>query len=214
MARLAIVDDHTLVREAVAARLSGWGHDVVLSTTDLNQAAARDDVDVMVLDLDLGAAGIADDEVVASVVSRGVAVIVLSALASARHVRRMVGAGCSAVVSKQDELDSLHSAVDAALTGEIWMTPTLARAVLSDRDAGRPDLSPKEIEALRLYACGMKLDSVARRMGIASSTAKQYIDRVRQKYEAQGHRARTRHELYCAAVDDGFLVRDGRDISG
>ncbi|UEA60756.1 response regulator [Gordonia otitidis] len=213
MARLALVDDHTLVREAVAARLTGWGHEVVMSGPDLDQVIARDDVDLVVLDLDLGVAGIADDAAVAAVVNRGVGVIVLSALASARHVRRMVGAGCCAVVSKQDELADLQSAVDAALVGDMWMTPTLARAFLEDRGAGRPELSRKEIEALRLYACGMKLDTVARRMGIAPSTAKQYIDRVRHKYEVLGHRARTRSELYSAAVDDGFIPRDGPQVS-
>ena len=55
--------------------------------------------------------------------------------------------------------------------------------------------SDKELEALRLYACGLKLDSVARRMGMAPSTAKQYIDRVRDKYAQVGHPARAKADL-------------------
>jgi DNA-binding NarL/FixJ family response regulator len=72
----------------------------------------------------------------------------------------------------------------------------------------RPKLSEQELLALRLYACGLKLDSVARRMGVASSTAKQYIDRVRDKYAQSGQRVRTKAELYAIAVADGFIARD------
>ena len=207
-ARLAIVDDHRLVREAVSARMTGWGYRVVAEAEQLDEVVGRDDIDVVLLDLDLGAAGIADDAVVERLVGSGVGVVILSALASSRHVRRMIRAGSAAVVSKHDGLSDLHKAVEAALAGSTWMTPTLARAVLDDPDAQRPALSHRELEALRFYACGMKLDSVARRMGIAPSTAKQYIDRVRHKYELVGQHARTKTELYTAAVDDGFIVRD------
>lgn len=213
MARLAIVDDHQIVREALSARLSGSGHEVVVESDRLDAVTDRDDIDLLLLDLDLGHAGIADHSVVADLVDRGVVVVVLSALGSSRQVRRMLAAGVSAVVSKNDEFADLCLAIDGALGGKRWMTEILARAVLDDRDPARPELSPKEIEALRLYASGMKLDSVARRMGIASSTAKQYIDRVRRKYEAVGHRARSRSELYSAAIDDGFIIRDDPDHS-
>lgn len=209
-AHLTIVDDHALVRDALSQQMTASGFDVVLRTSSLTDVVDRDDIDLVLLDLDLGAAGIADDAVVAELTGRGIAVVVVSALASSRHVRRMVAAGVAAVVSKSDALADLEKAVLAALAGEKWMTPTIARAVLDDRDMERPTLSHKEIEALRLYACGMKLDSVARRMGIAPSTAKQYVDRVRRKYDAVGHPARTRSELYTAAMDDGFIMPDGQ----
>lgn len=203
-----MVDDHVLVRQAVSAQMTNAGHTVVIETTCLADVADRTDIDLVLLDLDLGDKGIADDRVVAQLTGRGVAVIVLSALASPRHVRRMVAAGAAAVVAKNDDIDDLHDAVASALAGRRWTTPLIAQAIIDDRAAARPELSPKELEALRLYACGMKLDSVARRMGIASSTAKQYVDRVRGKYEAVGLRARTRSELYTAATDDGFIPRD------
>ena len=45
-----------------------------------------------------------------------------------------------------------------------------------------PNLSIQELSALRLYASGLKLDSVARRMNVSPATAKEYLDRVRAKY--------------------------------
>jgi DNA-binding CsgD family transcriptional regulator len=68
-----------------------------------------------------------------------------------------------------------------------------------------PNLSIQELSALRLYASGMKLDSVARRMNVSPATAKEYLDRVRAKYQQVGRPARTRTELYAAASRDGLL---------
>lgn len=69
-----------------------------------------------------------------------------------------------------------------------------------------PSLSRQEREALGLYLSGLTMDAVARRMGIATCTAKQYIDRVRAKYDVAGQRVRTRHQLFLAAHRDGLLT--------
>ena len=80
----------------------------------------------------------------------------------------------------------------------------LASILASTNDT--PDLSPRELDALRLYASGLKLSAVAHRMGISPHTAKEYLDRVRAKYSQVGRPARTRTELYAAATRDGLLA--------
>jgi transposase len=57
----------------------------------------------------------------------------------------------------------------------------------------------------RLYATGMPMKSVARRMCISEETAKQYVGRVREKYSRAGRAAPTKLELYYRAVEDGHL---------
>lgn len=42
-------------------------------------------------------------------------------------------------------------------------------------------------------------------MGISPHTAKEYLDRVRAKYQQVGRPARTRTELYAEASRDGLL---------
>lgn len=66
-------------------------------------------------------------------------------------------------------------------------------------------LSEQERRVLVLYASGLKQDVVGRRMGIASSTVKYYLDRVRFKYSEAGVQARTKLELNAIARADGFL---------
>jgi two-component system nitrate/nitrite response regulator NarL len=50
--------------------------------------------------------------------------------------------------------------------------------------------------------------AVARRMNVKPSTAKSYLDRVRDKYDEAGRSARTKLELRERAVEDG-IIRSG-----
>lgn len=208
--RIAIVEDHVLVREALMHEVGALGHEVVVVGATLAAVDGRQDIDLLLLDLDL-ADGLVDPDSVAGLVRSDVQVIIVSALSNPAHVRALIGTGVVGVVAKQDGLADLASAIASAVRQEPWMSPLLAQAMAADDASNRPTLSDKELQALRLYACGLKLDSVARRMGISSSTAKQYIDRVRAKYEQAGHSARTKTELYQAGVEDGFITPPARE---
>ncbi len=59
--------------------------------------------------------------------------------------------------------------------------------------------------ALVLYATGIPMKLVARKMTISEDTAKQYLGRVREKYSRAGRAAPTKSELYYRAVEDGHL---------
>ena len=73
------------------------------------------------------------------------------------------------------------------------------------RPTTRAFLSDQERRALVLYTSGLTQDVVARRMGIASSTVKHYLDRVRTKYAEVGVHARTKLELHAIARAEGLL---------
>lgn len=204
MARIVVVDDHTMVRESLVRSMRDIGH-VATSVAALADLPDEPQVDLVLLDLDLGVAGLVDEQEVARLANTGCKLLIVSALGSPRQARRVLRAGAVGVVSKTDSTSELVAAVEAALRGDVWMSRMWAQALAVDDDVDRPALSDQEVQALRLYACGLKLDSVARRMGVAPSTAKQYIDRVREKYARVGHPARTKAELYGVAVQDGFI---------
>ena len=58
---------------------------------------------------------------------------------------------------------------------------------------------------VNLYATGLPLKSVARRLGVAEETAKEYLARVKRKYLEAGRPVRTRTELYVRALEDGLI---------
>ena len=156
-----------------------------------------------VVDLDLGD-GRAAADVVSSIAALGVPIVVVSALGSPAIIQSCVLAGAHAFVTKRAATHEFISAVDGVLRGESWMSQDLAGALLPGPH-GEVQLSRQEQRALVLYASGLKLDSVARRMEVAPSTVKQYLDRVRDKYTAAGRVARTKSDLYRVARDEGLL---------
>src|SRR5215470_18702678 len=86
-----------------------------------------------------------------------------------------------------------------------WVSPRLAYIFATDDAPDRPALSAQETRTLRLYATGMPIKSVARRLSISEETAKQYVRRVREKYAQANRAAPTKLDLYYRAVEDGHL---------
>ena len=205
---VAVVDDHALVRDGLVACCGDHpGVEVVYAGASLAElAAVRPAPSLVLLDLDLGVATVTEDDAVA-IMERGTAILAVSALGSPEAIRAMLRAGVSGFVSKREPARTLHEAIDAVLGGGSWTSPELA-AVLA-QDPQRPDLSEQEERALVLYASGLKLVSVARQMGVKTTTAKEYIERVRAKYAAVGRPAPTKVHLHAVAQQDGLLDGEG-----
>lgn len=205
MIRLALVDDHELVREGLVALLEGDSSldiQIVYSGKDVDDAV-RAHADVALLDVDLGPGSAPVGQSVAAFVSMGVRVLLISAFDDAVSVRSALKEGALGFVPKRVALDVLREALATAAKGDLYLSVDLA-AILSSATE-RPDLSPRELTALQLYASGLTLTAVANSMAISPHTVKEYLDRVRTKYANVGRSARTRTELYAAASRDGLL---------
>lgn len=207
-ARIAIVDDHPVVRRGLADLLTdNLPVTVVYSAGDLSgMLGAAHPADLLILDLDLGG-HTASPATASALISRGTRILVLSALGSPAAIRQMVQVGVAGFISKQEPPEVLLEAVEAVLRDGVWTSPEVAAAIAAD-PAG-PALSPQERRVLVLYASGLKVESVARRTGISVGTARTYLKRIRAKYAEHGRPAPTKTDLYREAVRDG-LIRDPR----
>ncbi|MFN8171080.1 MAG: response regulator transcription factor [Candidatus Nanopelagicales bacterium] len=203
--RLAIVDDHELIRDGLCALLDREHQErvVVVYSGDSVADAAASAADVTLLDIELGpgSEGVAANT--ATLHDSGSAVLVFSAHDEPVQIRDAMRAGALGFVPKRVSYSQLIEALDTVSRDELYLSVDLASMLASAADT--PDLSARELDALRLYASGLKLSAVARRMAISPHTAKEYLDRVRQKYQQVGRPARTRTELYVAATRDGLL---------
>jgi transposase len=56
-----------------------------------------------------------------------------------------------------------------------------------------------------LYASGLKMRAVARRMGVSEGTAQEYIKRVRSKYLQAGTPVSTKTDMYRMARNEGLV---------
>lgn len=207
---IGIIDDHELVRQGLSSLLVGAviadrRVEVVYSGLDTHECLAHQPR-VVLLDVDLGPGSDPVEETVATLQDAGVSVLLISAFDDARSIRAGLAAGALGFVPKRVSLDALVEALGTVSADELYLSVDLASILAAAVET--PDLSPRESHALRLYASGLSIAAVARRMEISPHTAKEYLDRVRAKYAAVGRTARTRTELYAAARNDGLLKDD------
>ena len=210
LVKVVILDDHALFYQALVAWLEANEPDIEVAYAgeDWNRAlAVAPDCDVVLLDLDLGREAPALPQLVSDFQDADCNVLIVSALGSPRVVRQGLACGALGYMSKREQPAALLTAIRTVAAGEDFLTPEMA-SILAEAPEDVPNLSIQELAALRLYASGMKLDSVARRMNVSPATAKEYLDRVRAKY-AQAHRhVRSKSDMHRAAVEDGFLPRE------
>ncbi|HCU93926.1 MAG TPA: LuxR family transcriptional regulator [Actinobacteria bacterium] len=205
---VAVVDDHPIILDGVAGwiRSAATGMRIVGTATTVAGLLAGPGrlAQVVLLDLDLGD-GTAAERNVAAVTAAGPTVLVLSASDKPVSVRSAIRAGALGYVLKSEETSQMAAAIRTVAAGKDWISPRLAYIFATDDAPDRPVLSPQETRALQLYATGMPMKSVARRMGLSEETAKQYVCRVRDKYGRAGRAAPTKMDLYYRAVEDGHL---------
>jgi DNA-binding NarL/FixJ family response regulator len=205
---IAAVDDHPMILDSVA----GWvrtGHgDIRVIATEATVpallAGPGRHAHVVLLDLELGD-GTTPTDNVAAIRAAGPEVLVLSASDRPLAVRAAMHAGARGYALKSEQADQIHSAIREVAAGGDWISARLAYIFATDDAVDRPTLSHQETRALQLYATGLPMKSVARKMGLGEETVKQYLGRVRQKYLLAGRAAPTKLELYHRAVEDGHL---------
>jgi DNA-binding NarL/FixJ family response regulator len=202
--RIAIIDDHALVRSGLAGVVvRDLGATVVHEGADPEAILGLVPLpDVLLLDLDLGGT-VADPDLAGRIQAAGCRVLVVSALADGRSVTAMLDAGVSGFVSKREPPATLVEAITEVMADGTWTSPEVAALVLTG--PRRPALSEVQERVLTLYAAGMKLDSVARVMGISPGTAATHLKRARAKYALVGRDTSSRVDLYREALRDGLI---------
>lgn len=203
--RIVVIDDHELVRQGLVS-LMNHGFPIAVEVVFSGESLSDCEdliADVVLLDVDLGPGSASVETNVRELVDMNLNVLLISANEDSSAIRRGLHEGALGFIPKRVSANVLAQALRAVAVGEIFLSVDLASIIANAKD--RPDLSPREVDALRLYAAGLTLNAVARRMGVSPHTAKEYLDRVRAKYEHIGRRARTRTELYVQASEDGIL---------
>jgi DNA-binding NarL/FixJ family response regulator len=205
---IAAVDDHPIVLDSVVGWLLADGDMRVVgtaATVDALLTGPGRHAHVVLLDLDLGD-GTTVERNVAAILAAGPAVLVLSASDRPLAVRAAMRAGALGYAVKSEPTRQIQEAVREVAAGRDWISPRLAYILATDDAADKPTLSQQERRALQLYATGIPMKSVARKMTISDETVKQYLGRVREKYARAGRAAPTKLELYHRAVEDGHLL--------
>ncbi|MEU6930948.1 response regulator transcription factor [Streptomyces sp. NPDC046385] len=157
--------------------------------------------DIVLLDL-LLRDGSAPADNIRRVLRSGSRVLVISTVPDRPRVIEAVRAGADGYLTKDNDLPTLVAAIQDVVAGHGTHSPELAFACAHDTSPERPRLSPRERQILLDYASGMTLKSAARRAGITVHTAKDYLDRVKAKYQQAGRPAYTKIDLAVRVRED------------
>jgi DNA-binding NarL/FixJ family response regulator len=183
--RVMLVDDHFVVRMGLAGSVDAERDlEVVAECGSGEQAveiypAARPDVVVM----DGRLPGMSGVEATSALRAAfpGARVVILSNYDGEEDVYRAVQAGAVAYLSKTVERAELLTAIRRVAAGETYFPAAIA-AKLAQRE-NRPELSPREMDVLRLIVSGASNKEIAKALGIAEITVKLHVSRVLEKLD-------------------------------
>jgi len=177
--RIALVEDHAVVRAGLRLLLEASGHQVVAEYGSAAEAEHLPEglAEVVILDLAL------PDRPGLSLIprlARRAKVLVLSLHADPAHVREALRRGAQGYLSKEVADTALLDALSALARGQRYVEPRLAGALAEDPPAPTR-LSPREREVVRLLSQGYSLRAIAERLGISEKTASTYKARALDK---------------------------------
>jgi DNA-binding NarL/FixJ family response regulator len=216
-----VVDDHAVVRRGLLAFLdsepdlevvgdAGGGTQALDLLAQLDSEGRRPDVVVM----DLQMEPLDGIESTRRIRARydDVEVVALTSFAEEARVHAALEAGASGYLLKAADADEVAAAVRAAHHGELRLEPAVARRLMSSLRAGpatdlKAELTPRELEVLRLVGAGKANKRIAEELQISERTARTHVSNILRKL---GLSSRTQAALW--AVGEGLAdVGAGRE---
>lgn len=185
-ARVVLIDDHTLVRQSVGRVVDAvGGFEVVAeaSTPDEGIAAVslhRPDIVV----LDVGLPGRSGLDVAASL-KQGrpdLRVVFLTMHEDDATISQAVALGADAYILKSASTEELMMALRAVSAGGSYLSPSVARRVMSRAHAKGPiALTDRELEIVRLMAAGTRPAEIARTLYLSLRTVRNHLANIYAK---------------------------------
>ena len=200
--RVAIVDDHPVVREAFGNLFElVEGLSVVFTAGDAEEALAQlatTPVDVAIVDFALPG-GVDGGMLTARIKEQhpGVRVLIFTASLDPQQVRRAAGSAADGILLKSIPIDNLVAAIRDVAEGRRVVGRDLSGLLTADAGEDLPpsQLSERELEVLSRLAKGMTNKDIARDLFISQATVKSHVENILRKLRAQDR---------AGAVAEGF----------
>lgn len=212
--RLVLADDHAVLRSGLKMLLESQGGFEVVGEAYDGQSAVRLTrelaPDAVLMDISMPHMDGVEATRRIKEACPGVRILVLTMHDDVAYLREVLTAGASGYVLKKAVDSELISAIHTVLSGEMFVYPTLTRALVDDylgRSTEEPSvskvhdlLSARELEVLRLVAFGHTSREIGTMLSLSAKTVEGYRARVMDKLQAT-----SRTDLIRQALEAGLL---------
>lgn len=172
--RVVLADDNPLIRSSMRQMLDHEDVEVIAEAGDLESVLRHvQDHRPHVLVLDLSLSGGSGSEAIGELADRAQAteIVVLTMEDNPVSVQRALVAGALGFVLKDLAAIELPQAIRAAACGEEYISPRVAtRLAALHRTLTEDQLTPREVEVLRLIALGHTSAEIARKLRLSPRT--------------------------------------------
>ncbi|HQS33372.1 MAG: DNA-binding response regulator [Polaromonas sp. 39-63-203] len=190
MIRIAIADDHAIVREGLKRIVSSCeGMQVVAEAADGTEVMQRVrtlDIDVLMLDLSMpGRSGMELIKLVRAEKPR-LRILVLSMHQEMQYAVRAIKSGASGYLTKESAPAQLEQAIRKIAAGGAFISDEVAQqlalgAMPGNAAVPHESLSNREFEVLRLLAGGISVTEIAGQLNLSVKTVSTHKANLMQK---------------------------------
>lgn len=206
--RVLIADDHPVVRKGIREILdSAMGITVIGEANGGLQALSMVEElspDVLLLDMELK--DLSGVDVVVKISERGLTtrVLGLSSYDDREYVSQLLSMGASGYLIKDEVPDTIIEAIRGVARGEKgWVSRSVAAKLtqmLQEEKGGGDDLSPRELDVLRLVVDGKTNAEIGSVLGISAKTVEKHLDSIYRKMNVV-----SRVEAAVIAVRENYI---------
>jgi DNA-binding NarL/FixJ family response regulator len=191
--RVALIDDHPMVRERLSQLLRTQPDFVTCGEADSLVSAMelveREKPDVAIVDISLkNSSGL---DLIKELTHRhpDVRILVLSMYEESLYAERTLRAGARGYITKQEATEQIIAAIRAILRGQIYLNARMSNSLLhkfvDGKHAGIDELisrlTDRELQVFNLVAQGLNNRTIAGQMGIDHRTVETYRARIKEK---------------------------------
>ncbi len=210
MINILIADDHAIVRQGlrqvtaitsdlVCAGEARNGHEVLREIHEKNY-------DLLLLDLTMpGPSGV---ELIKRVrrERENLPILVLSMHCESQIAKRVLKAGASGYITKDNEPEVLIAAIRKVAAGGRHIDPLLAEKIVFEPDQGgekhpRERLTGREYEVLQMFAAGNTINEIAAQLCLSAKTITTHKIRIMRRLDIHSNAELIRYALEHSVVE-------------
>ncbi|KTB48258.1 MULTISPECIES: response regulator transcription factor [Dehalogenimonas] len=214
--RILIADDHAVLREGMRRLLEQEKDMEVVGEASDGEEAVRfvDEMkpDVVLMDIVMPKLTGVEATKLIKKANPSTCILILTAYSDIRYILGLLEAGASGYLLKSARADEIVGAIRAVRSGESVLDSMATRKLLervvnlskeTPEDKSRGQLSPREIEILRLAARGMSNRDIAEKLELSMRTVKAHLSNIFNKM-----RCSCRTEAIVKGFREGYVTLD------